>query len=98
MWCRELVPSLKNDAEQSKLTVLNNNSKNMLKTLALTCTFFFCTEHEKCAEVLCVGWPSTSELYCIWIRNYCSMLVHISLEIGTFMQNGYHGFYQLNCN
>ena len=51
MWCRELVQSLKNDAEQSKLTVLNNNSKNMLKTLALTCTFFFCTEQRFCVWV-----------------------------------------------
>ena len=52
--------------------------------------FFFCAECEKCAKVLHVGWPSTSELYCTWIRNYYSMLVCISLEIGTFMQNGYH--------
>ena len=36
------------NAEQSKLTVLNNKSKSALKT----CTFFFCAEHEKSAKVL----------------------------------------------
>ena len=61
MWCRELVPSLKNNAEQSKLTVLNNSSKNILKTLALTCTFF--AQNLKNVQRFCV-WVGCLPLSC----------------------------------
>ena len=55
-----------NDAEQSKLTALNNNSKNALKTR----NFFFCTEREKRAKVLRVRWPCTSGMACFLVPEY----------------------------
>ena len=48
-----------NNAEQSKLTALNNNSKNAPNTQP-----FFGVEHEKHAKVLFVHWSFTSEVYC----------------------------------
>ena len=98
MWCRELVQSLKNDAEQSKLTVLNNNSKNMLKTLALTCTFFF-AQNMKNVQRFCV-WVGRLPLSCtvygleIIVPCLCAYLWKLVHSCKMVIM----GFYQLNCN
>ena len=55
MWHRELVPSLRENAEQSELTALNNNTKNMLKTLALTCALFLHKMRKICKGFVCVS-------------------------------------------
>ena len=57
---REKTFVSRNNAEQSKLTALNNNSKNAPNTHP----FFW---HRTCAKVLCVHWSFTSELYSIKI-------------------------------
>ena len=59
MILKEKTFVFQNNAEQSKLTALNNNSKNAPNTHP-----FFGIEHEKHAKVLCVHWLFTSEVYC----------------------------------
>ena len=58
---RQKTIVFRNNAEQNKLTALNNNSENSLKTHALARPFFG-AEREKRAKVFRVRWPSTSEL------------------------------------
>ena len=48
-------------SKQKKLTASNNISRNVHTTCTLVLVLL-CMKHHKCAKVLCMHWPFTSEL------------------------------------